>query len=63
MTLADLRVETTILIKAHPLHTATLIDFYQLAADEVSDGGSETHECELAYNDMLEVVNNKTIEL
>ena len=31
---------------------------YYLAKSEIEEGGSEEHECELAYNDMLEYENN-----
>ena len=59
MRASDLRNETVLLIHKHPEHKQTLIDFYQLALSEIDEGGSEMHECELAYNDMLEVVNSK----
>jgi hypothetical protein len=45
------------MIDMHPKHTEELRELYFLALSEVEDGGSETHECELAYNDMLEVIN------
>ena len=31
-------------------------DFYYLALDEIDNGQSENHECNMAYNDMLEFV-------
>ena len=30
-------------------------EFYQLAIDEIEQGGSQEHECELAYFDILEL--------
>jgi hypothetical protein len=59
MTILELRAETKKLAAEHPLFQDELYDFYYLAISEIEDGGSEVHECELAYNDMIELVNNK----
>jgi hypothetical protein len=59
MTIAQLRIETKKLALENPLFKEELYDFYYLAMSEIEDGGSEMHECELAYNDMVELVNNK----
>jgi hypothetical protein len=57
MNLSELKKEVLKMIDMHPKHTEELRELYFLALSEVEDGGSEPHECELAYNDMLEVIN------
>ncbi len=53
--LKDLRVTAAELIKKHPQHRDEIVDFYHLAVSEVEEGGSEAHECSLAYNDMINI--------
>ena len=31
-------------------------EFYQLAIDEIEEGGSQVHECESAYSDIEELI-------
>jgi hypothetical protein len=56
MNIQTLKEKTIELIKQHPDKKDELVDFFQLALDEIEEGGSEMHECELAYSDMLEVI-------
>lgn len=58
MDLKQLREETHKLIHDNPDLKSEILDFYDLAVSEVEEGGSEMHECELAHNDMLELINN-----
>jgi len=43
-------------IKAHPDLKDDIFDLYVMARDEINDGGSESHECELAYEDIKELI-------
>lgn len=52
MTLKELSIYTKELTVKYPQHKQELIEFYILACDEVEEGGSEAHECELAVSDM-----------
>lgn len=52
MTLTELSTRTKELTIKHPNLKQELIELYILACDEVEEGGSETHECELAISDM-----------
>lgn len=56
MNLSELKREVLKMIDMHPKHTEELRELYFLALSEIEDGGSETHECELAYSDMEEVI-------
>jgi len=58
MTLQELRKETQMLISQYPNLKDEIMDFYYLAVSEIEEGGSESHECELAHNDMLELIQN-----
>jgi hypothetical protein len=58
MTLQDLRKESLRLIKENPQLANDIWDFYSLAVSEIEDGGSESHECDMAYNDIIELINN-----
>jgi len=42
--------------KDHPKHRDEIWSFISLCQDEVSDGGSESHEVQLAYNDICDLV-------
>jgi hypothetical protein len=53
--LKDLRATAAELIEKHPQHRDEIVDFYHLAVSEVEEGGSEAHECSLAYNDMINI--------
>jgi hypothetical protein len=58
-TLKDLRATAAELIEKHPQHRDEIVDFYHLAVSEVEEGGSEAHECSLAYNDMMSLVSGE----
>jgi hypothetical protein len=55
MYLAELNAEAIRIIKAKPELKSEIQDLYSLAILEIEEGGSESHECELAYSDMLEL--------
>jgi hypothetical protein len=56
MGIKELKERVLKLIDMHPKHTEELRDLYFLAMSEIDEGGSETHECDLALRDMLELV-------
>lgn len=56
MTIQELRQETRKFITENPNLKDEISDFYYLAASEIEEGGSESHECDLAYNDMVELI-------
>jgi hypothetical protein len=56
MGIKELKETTLKLIDMHPKHTEELRELYFLAMSEIEEGGSEEHECDLAYRDMLEVI-------
>jgi hypothetical protein len=62
MNLTILREKTKDLISQYPAYSEELTDLYRLALDEIEDGSSESHECNLAYSDMLEIINNIVVE-
>ena len=55
MTKETLIVKANELIDKHPSLQPQIRDFIELAFSEIEDGESETHECELAWNDILEL--------
>ena len=56
ISLRELRLEVLRLIDMYPKHADELRDLYHLAVSEIEEGGSESHECSLAWRDMLELV-------
>ena len=54
--LTELKREVLRLMDKYPKKGDELRDFYYLAVSEIEDGGSESHECSLAWRDMLESV-------
>jgi hypothetical protein len=56
MTRQELYKKAAGLILENPDLKEQISDFYYLALDEIEDGESETHECELAYNDIMELI-------
>jgi hypothetical protein len=56
MTIQELRQETRKFIAENPNLKDEISDFYYLAVSEIEEGGSESHECNLAYNDMVELI-------
>jgi hypothetical protein len=45
------------MIKQYPELFNDIIDFIYLAIDEIDEGGSPTHEWELAYNSIKELIS------
>ena len=58
MNLQELKQRTLEFIKEYPSYETEFLDYYYLAVAEIEEGGSENHECDLAYNDMLAIVND-----
>ena len=56
MSIKELKEKSLEFIEKYPSKKEDIIDLYQLALDEIEEGGSESHECELAYNDMIETI-------
>jgi len=54
MNLQQLKSEAIRIIQVNPEAKSEIQDLYNLAISEIQEGGSETHECHLAYNDMKE---------
>lgn len=42
----------------HPKLKEEIMEFYQLVIDEIEEGGSQSHECELAINSIKELIEN-----
>lgn len=57
MNLQQLRSYCKEMIDKHPHLTDEIRDLYSLALSEIEEGGSEVHECHLAYEDINELVN------
>lgn len=51
--LKQLAIDT---ITAFPNLKSEVIEFYQLAKDEIEEGGSEEHECYLAERDIIQLI-------
>jgi hypothetical protein len=62
MTKHDLLSFTKTFIIEHPDKKEEIKDLYYLALSEIEDGGSETHECELAYGSMIDLINDQNTE-
>lgn len=58
MTLKKLKEFTLSLSKNYPEYKADFEEYYYLALSEIEEGGSEQHECDLAYNDMLAIIDD-----
>lgn len=56
MNIQTLKAEATRIIKDWPSLKNEVIDLFELAMTEIEEGGSESHECQLAINDMEELV-------
>ena len=56
MTLTELSIQAKQLTIKYPVLKQELIELYILACDEVEEGGSEAHECELAISDMNQLI-------
>lgn len=57
MGVKELRELTLRLIDQYPHKSDEIRELYSLALSEIEEGGSEVHECSLAWNDMLECVD------
>lgn len=62
MNLHELKTYAVKMAKENPTLKSEIYDFVQLAIDEIDEGGSENHECELARRDIEFIVNEKMIE-
>jgi hypothetical protein len=62
MTKRELFTFTQQCILEHPEKKKAVADLYYLALSEIEEGGSEFYECELAYHDMLDVINDQSTE-
>ena len=62
MNLQELKIYAVETAKENPTLKKEIYDFVQLAIDEIEEGGSENHECELARRDIEFIVNEKMNE-
>jgi hypothetical protein len=62
MNLHELKTYAVKMAKENPTLKKEIYDFVQLAIDEIDEGGSEDHECNLAQRDIEFIVNEKMIE-
>ena len=56
MNIQTLKQEASRIIKDIPALEDEVRDLFELAMTEIEEGGSESHECQLAINDMEELV-------
>ena len=56
MNIQTLKQEANRIIKEIPALEDEVRDLFELAMTEIEEGGSESHECQLAINDMEELV-------
>ena len=56
MNIQTLKAEALKIIKEIPDLEGDVKDLFELAMTEIEEGGSESHECQLAINDMEELV-------
>ena len=56
MNIQTLKAEALKIIKEFPDLADDVKDLFELAMTEIEEGGSESHECQLAINDMEELV-------
>ena len=57
-TFVELLKEIAVLTEKYPDLKEEMLDFYELAVDEVADGGSKEHEISLALNSIYELTEN-----
>lgn len=57
MNIQTLKEKTVELLKTHPAYAEEFEALLFLALDEIEEGGSEQHECDMAYNEMLEIIH------
>ena len=56
MNLLELRAYAREKARLYPALASQIADLVELARDEVDSGGSEQHECDLAYHDIGELI-------
>lgn len=47
-------------IKEFPNLEEDIMDIYQLASDEIEEGGSEYNECQIAESEILDIIKDET---
>lgn len=57
---SELLLEARKAIVEYPDQRSKIIDLYQLAIDEIKDGGSEAHEYELFMGELEEIRKEKS---
>jgi hypothetical protein len=62
MDIKQLKEHAKGIIQKYPALKDQVIDLFELAMTEIEEGGSESHECQLAINDMDELVSEMTNE-
>jgi len=62
MNIKQLKEHAQWIIQNHPILKDEVVELFELAMSEIEEGGSESHECQLAINDMDELVNEMTNE-
>jgi len=62
MNIKQLKEHAQGIIQNHPILKDEVVELFELAMSEIEEGGSESHECQLAINDMDELVNEMTNE-
>ena len=58
MNIETLKEKTIELLETHPEYKHHFEEYYYLALSEIEEGGSEQHECDTAYNEMLAIIEN-----
>jgi hypothetical protein len=58
--LQNLKSLVTNTIKDYPQLKDEVTELYYLAVSEIEEGGSESHECDLAERDILELIEGAT---
>lgn len=59
MTIKDLKTYVKECISKFPNKREEIIEMLLLAINEIEEGGSESHECDLAYRDIEEIINEE----
>lgn len=57
MELQEFKKEVNEQIENYPLLKEEILDFYQLAIDEIDEGGSATHEIELCQESIKQLID------
>jgi hypothetical protein len=45
------------MVLTYPTLTSEITEYYELALSEIEEGGSEIHECQLAYDDIQTLIH------